>query len=314
MGFYEDVKPGEAFKPSASLSNDVRHMLNRLNGFGGGPITAGNPGVVRIPVYNTTSAVLSEGKAVSIDISGIIAGECYPAIAFSDEMPCYGVLAKDLNPAEVGDCILSGLAAVQIASTPATGNYATPGAGGVFTRGDEGVPIVNISGTAAVVMLGTIKTTGETPAPVSGGFPQFLYDEYAAAWSNQIELEKYYTVNQNAWLIGHVTASYDSSRSGVNKSNLFSLSMQSAPNASGSRRNYSFRLGSISSFYLDIRDQSGGFAVLSYGENIDIPICFPIPGNRKFYIRDVYDIATYVNLGVWGTNGTPAILTETDPY
>ena len=160
MGFYSDVKPGEPFRPSASLSNDVRHLLNRMNGFGGGVNPAGNPGIVRIPVYNSTSAVLSEGKAVSIDISGVIAGECYPAIAFSDEMPCYGVLAKDLNPAEVGDCILSGLAVVQIATTPATGNYATPGTGGVFTRGDEGVPIVNISGTAAVVMLGAAKTSG----------------------------------------------------------------------------------------------------------------------------------------------------------
>lgn len=162
MGFYSDVKPGEPFRPSASLSNDVRHLLNQLNGFGGGVNPAAAPGIVRIPVYNSTSAVLSEGKAVSIDISGIIAGECYPVIAFSDEIPCYGVLAKDLNPAEVGDCILSGLAVVQISSTPATGNYATPGTGGVFVRGDEGVPIVNISGTAAVVMLGGAKGGGGT--------------------------------------------------------------------------------------------------------------------------------------------------------
>jgi hypothetical protein len=160
MGFYSDVKPGESFRPSASLSNDVRHFLNRLNGFGGGVNPAAAPGIVRIPVYNSTSAVLSEGKAVSIDISGIIAGECYPAIAYSDTMPCYGVLAKDLNPAEVGDCILSGLAVVQISSTSATGNYATPGTGGVFVRGDEGVPIVNVSSTAAVVMLGAVKASG----------------------------------------------------------------------------------------------------------------------------------------------------------
>jgi len=160
MGFYSDVKPGESFRPSASLSNDVRHLLNRLNGFGGGVNPAAAPGIVRIPVYNSTSAVLSEGKAVSIDISGVIAGECYPAIAYSDTMPCYGVLAKDLNPAEVGDCILSGLAVVQISSTPATGNYATPGTGGVFVRGDEGVPIVNVSSTSAVVMLGAVKASG----------------------------------------------------------------------------------------------------------------------------------------------------------
>lgn len=160
MGFYGDVKPGDTFKPSAALENDVRHFLNRLNGFSGGPITAGNPGIIRIPVYNATSAALQVGKAVSIDISGIIANGCYPAIAYSDTMPCFGVLVKDLNPAEVGDCILSGLAVVQIASTPATGNYALPGTGGVFVRGNEGVPILNVSETVAVVMLGNVKTAG----------------------------------------------------------------------------------------------------------------------------------------------------------
>jgi len=167
MGFYGDVKPGDDFEPSASLSNDVRHFLNRLNGFGGGPITAGNPGIIRIPVYNATSDVLEVGKAVSIDISGTIANSCYPAIAFSDMLPCYGVLVKDLDPAEAGDCILSGLGVVQIASTPATGNYALPGTGGVFVRGDDGVPILNVSGTAAVVMLGAVKTSGGGPAPTS---------------------------------------------------------------------------------------------------------------------------------------------------
>lgn len=160
MGFYGDVKPGDTFKPSATLENDVRHFLNRLNGFSGGPITAGNPGIIRIPVYNATSAALQVGKAVSIDISGIIANGCYPAIAFSDTLPCYGVLVKDLDPAEAGDCILSGLGVVQIASTPETGNYASPGTDGVFARGDEGVPILNVSGTAAVVMLGSVKTNG----------------------------------------------------------------------------------------------------------------------------------------------------------
>lgn len=162
MGYYPDVNPGDKFKPIAKLENDVRHIVNGMNGFGGGVIQAGNPGVIRVPVYNSTSpaAVLQAGKAVSIDLSGVIAGDAYPAIAYSDSLPCYGVLMKDLNGGDCGTCILSGLASVQIASTPATGNYALPGTGGVFVRGDEGVPILNISGTKAVVMLGAAKIAG----------------------------------------------------------------------------------------------------------------------------------------------------------
>ena len=160
MGYWPDVNPGETFQPNAKLENEIRHRLNALNGFGGGAIQAGNPGLIRVPVYNATSAVLQAGKAVSIDLTGTIAGDAYPAIAFSDSLPCYGVLLKDLNAGDCGTCVLSGLASVQIASTPATGNYALPGTGGVFVRGDEGTPILNVSGTSAVVMLGAVTATG----------------------------------------------------------------------------------------------------------------------------------------------------------
>ncbi len=163
MGYWPDVNPGDTFQPNAKLENEIRHRLNELNGFGGGAIQAGNPGLIRVPVYNATSpaAVLPAGKAVSINLTGTIAGDAYPAIAFSDSLPCYGVLLKDLKAGDCGTCVLSGLASVEIASTPATGNYALPGTGGVFERGDEGVPILNVSGgTSAVVMLGALKTFG----------------------------------------------------------------------------------------------------------------------------------------------------------
>lgn len=174
MGYWPDVNPGDTFQPNAKLENEIRHRLNALNGFGGGAIQAGNPGLIRLPVYNATSpaSVLLAGIAVSIDLTGTIAGGCYPVVPFDADLPCYGVLMQDLNPSGAGDCILSGLASVQIASSPATGNYALPGTGGVFVRGDEGVPILNVSGTAAVVMLGNVKTEGGGSSAVIG-FPDF---------------------------------------------------------------------------------------------------------------------------------------------
>ena len=48
MAFYGDVTPGEEFRPSAALSNDIRHFLNGLNGFGGNPFGANGAGTVRI--------------------------------------------------------------------------------------------------------------------------------------------------------------------------------------------------------------------------------------------------------------------------
>ena len=69
MAFYGDVTPGEEFRPSAALSNDIRHFLNSLNGFGGNPFGANGAGTVRIQAYNATGGEIRAGTAVNFDES-----------------------------------------------------------------------------------------------------------------------------------------------------------------------------------------------------------------------------------------------------
>ena len=40
MAFFPDVSPGDKFKPNALLSNNIRHIVNALNGFNGKPVLA----------------------------------------------------------------------------------------------------------------------------------------------------------------------------------------------------------------------------------------------------------------------------------
>jgi len=65
MAFFSDVTKGQAFNPSALLSNNVRHMVNSLNGFQNGGHAAANSGVVRIQVYNASSGEIPAGCAVN---------------------------------------------------------------------------------------------------------------------------------------------------------------------------------------------------------------------------------------------------------
>ena len=65
MAFFPDVTKGQNFKPSALLSNNVRHMVNSLNGFQNGGHAAANSGVVRIQVYNASSGEIPAGCAVN---------------------------------------------------------------------------------------------------------------------------------------------------------------------------------------------------------------------------------------------------------
>ena len=84
MAFYGDVAPGEAFRPSAALSNDIRHLLNGLNGFGGNHFGANGAGTVRIQAYNATDDEIRAGTAVNFDDSKPMSGDAVPLRAFSD--------------------------------------------------------------------------------------------------------------------------------------------------------------------------------------------------------------------------------------
>ena len=154
MAFYSDVKPGEEFKPSATLSNDIRHFLNGLNGFCGNPFGANGAGTVRIQAYNATGSEIKAGTAVNFDESKQMSGDAVPIRVFTDFWKPWGVVTQRLMANEIGDCFISGPVTVALSGS---GDYARPAAGNpsVFTRGGEGAPVLYGNGGRGVVNLGS---------------------------------------------------------------------------------------------------------------------------------------------------------------
>ena len=150
------VNPGDKFKPSASLSNAVRRHLNETDGFGSGVNLAKNTHFIRVPVFNNTLSTIPAGKAVSLQLNGNMRGDAYPVVTFDEVYPCFGVCPSAIESGKIGDCVLSGIAVVSISGGTA-GAYLKPVEGGTFERGDEGVQIINISGSSAVVLLGDYR-------------------------------------------------------------------------------------------------------------------------------------------------------------
>ena len=153
MAFYGDVTPGEEFRPSAALSNDIRHFLNGLNGFGGNPFGANGAGTVRIQAYNATGGEIRAGTAVNFDESKKMSGDAVPMKSFSDPRKPWGVVTQRLLENEIGDCFISGPVTVSLSGS---GDYAQPSRGNpsVFARGAEGAPVLYGNGGRGVVNLG----------------------------------------------------------------------------------------------------------------------------------------------------------------
>ena len=147
------MTPGDEFRPSAALSNDIRHFLNGLNGFGGNPFGANGAGTVRIQAYNATGGEIKAGTAVNFDESKRMSGDAVPMKAFSDPRKPWGVVTQRLADKEVGDCFISGPVTVALSGS---GDFAqpTPSNPSVFTRGAEGAPVLYANGGKGVINLG----------------------------------------------------------------------------------------------------------------------------------------------------------------
>ena len=153
MTFYGDVSPGEAFTPSAALSNDVRHLLNSLDGFRAAPFGATGGGTVRIQIYNASDAPMAAGEAVNFDNSKGMADGTVPAIRLIDPRRPWGVVTQALGMNEAGDCIISGPVAVR---TTGSGVRAMPtvASPAIFTLGNAGAQVLHSYNGKALVNLG----------------------------------------------------------------------------------------------------------------------------------------------------------------
>lgn len=152
MAYFPDVSAGDTFIPNALLSNNVRRLVNTLNGFNAKPMLA-TGGMIRIQVYNNSSSVLKSGCAVNFSENGQLCDDAVPAEAFSDPLKPWGVIVNDLESKALGSCILCGPARVSLSGS---GAYASPSKSNpeVFTRGTTGAPVIFASSGKGIVLLG----------------------------------------------------------------------------------------------------------------------------------------------------------------
>jgi len=204
MAYYPDVTPGTPVSFSASRETAINRLLNQADSFKTGVIHAKSQNVVRVQVWNSTQTAFAAGQAVQIDVSGSLCGNAFPAVNFASVDAPFGVCANGIAPNAIGDLIFSGPSAVTISGT--TGSYAKPVSGGTFTRGNEGVKILNLSGgTNAVILLGDYeKPSGGGGSSI--GFPDYtnpLVDR-GAVLTDTVYPGTAFT-DQDSWLIGCLT-------------------------------------------------------------------------------------------------------------
>ena len=167
MGFWADVKRGDKVQHSALLENNVRHMVNALNGFGSGAVRATGSGVVRVAIWNAHTVALQAGQPVMFDAAKAMCGDALPAVPCTDASKPYGVCTGYLAPNAMGDCVLAG--AVPVTVTGGTGSYAIPDATGAgFVLGDTGQPVLfdNLPQGAAgdaLVHIGSMESAPIVP-------------------------------------------------------------------------------------------------------------------------------------------------------
>ncbi len=152
MGFFPDVSKGDPFQPNSVLENNVRRIVNSLNGFQGGMQLGAASGIVKVQVY--CSSALEAGTAVNFSDSGNLCGDAIPCEKLKDPAKPFGVIVRKLAAKEIGDCIISGPATVKISGS--SGNYAQPNKSNpaTFQRGATGAQILFASNGKAVINLG----------------------------------------------------------------------------------------------------------------------------------------------------------------
>ena len=163
MGYYPDLSPGDPLDLSARRANDLSHLLNAMNGFGGKSKTVSAPGAVRVPVYNAGSSALLAGQAVGFVSSGVVMVDgLVPCSALSSETTGrWGVLTGHLDPGQGGGCLIAGAVTISRiigsggeCAAPLTGNGAIVSGAQVWSRGTTGVPLLFAGSGGGVALLG----------------------------------------------------------------------------------------------------------------------------------------------------------------
>lgn len=155
---YPDVVPGQEVTFSAQQENDIRHLLNTMNGIGGGVPHGGNSKVSRLKVYNGTAEKFKKGVAVSL--KNTFVDDAVEAVKYTDDLPHWGITTDIIDPGCFGEIVVSGpveIAYITDGSGDAGGNFVKPDAGGekFIRQKDSGMPLLaDEKNSRYIVLLG----------------------------------------------------------------------------------------------------------------------------------------------------------------
>lgn len=161
MAFYNEVKPGDVFQPSANLHNDTVRLINRMNGISEATSKGKGQGVTVLKVYNPTDVDFAPGTPVNFDNDQVIVADSVPIKSYSDEQAPWGVLKDGLQAGCFGSCIVSGPVTISLSGE---GKYAVPSESGFDTTdkpiGNSAL-ILYSNGVNATICLGSASPVQE---------------------------------------------------------------------------------------------------------------------------------------------------------
>jgi hypothetical protein len=161
MAFYNEVKPGDVFQPSANLHNDTIRLINKMNGISEATSKGKGNGATVLKVYNPTDVDFAPGTPVNFDNDQAIVEEHVPIKSYSDEQAPWGVLKDGLQAGCFGSCIVSGPVTISLSGE---GKYAVPSESG-FDTTDKPVGnsalILYSNGVNATICLGSASPVQE---------------------------------------------------------------------------------------------------------------------------------------------------------
>lgn len=176
MAFYKDVSERDPFQPSASLSNDVRHLLNSFGNVGTpkGSFTV-FPKTLAVDCYNASTATIASGIAVKIsaDNDNRLFG-----VPFTAGSVKYGVATGAIERDDSGRVATAGVVFCAVTGTAGTHTHIKPTDGGRFEFADDGIPLIrdNGDGTAMAFLQAqssngglSVGTSLEKALDIAGG-------------------------------------------------------------------------------------------------------------------------------------------------
>ena len=168
MGHYNMVKPGDPFRPSAKLENEVRRFFNGGATISGGKSKAANMNNFRISAVNNMGQNINAGLAVAIHHND--ENDFFYFVLAESQEDFLGITAETIAPHSSGTVIVSGIARAFIAAGR-SGEFAIPGPDGKLSASS--------SGRAQILYVGTTDEPGMVLLGAGGGGEKAYEGQFA---------------------------------------------------------------------------------------------------------------------------------------